>query len=71
MFSSPLFWVVNSLPNDKICDGTKFKAFADDKLSIDEMTISLFDWVEKSVGKGENGGHQYFLLFPQCFPNGL
>ena len=23
---------------------------------------------ENIVGKGENAGNQYFLLFPQCFP---
>ena len=22
---------------------------------------------KKIVGKGQNAGHQYFLLFPQCF----
>ena len=29
--------------------------------------ISLFDRVENTVGKGENAGYQYFLLFPQFF----
>ena len=33
------------------------------------MTISLYDRVENTVGKGENAGYQHFLLFPQCFPN--
>ena len=23
--------------------------------------------MENFVGKGENAGHQHFLLFPQCF----
>ena len=31
------------------------------------MLISVFDSVENIVGKGENAGHQHFLLFPQCF----
>ena len=31
------------------------------------MQISLLDRVENVVGKGENVGYQYFLLFPQCF----
>ena len=31
------------------------------------MIISVFDRVENIVGKGENAGHQHFLLFPQCF----
>ena len=56
------------LPNDIILDLTKFKAIADDKLNVATMTISLFDGVENSVGKGENAGYQHFLLFPQCFP---
>ena len=32
------------------------------------MTISLYDRLENTVGKGENAGNQHFLLFPQCFP---
>ena len=31
------------------------------------MTISLFDGVENTAGKGENAVYQHFLLFPQCF----
>ena len=46
----------------------KLKAFADDKLNVDKMTISLLDRVENTEGKGENAGYQHFLLFPQCFP---
>ena len=33
----------NPLPNDKISNVTKFKAFADEKLSIDDMTTSLIE----------------------------
>ena len=58
----------NSLPNDKILYLTKIKAFADDKLNIGKMTISLLKNGENTVGKGENAGYQHFLLFPQCFP---
>ena len=47
---------------------TKLKAFADDKLTLPKMTVSLFDIVENTVGKGENVVYQHFLLFPQCFP---
>ena len=61
-------FIINSLPNDKILDLTKLKAFADDKLKIAKMRISLFDRVENTVGKGENAGYQHFLLFPWCFP---
>ena len=32
----------NPLPNDKILDMTKLKAFADDKLNVAKMTIFLF-----------------------------
>ena len=40
------------------------------KLNFVKMAVSLFDIVEKSVGKGENTGYQHFLLFPQCFLEG-
>ena len=56
----------NHLPNDKFCDKTKLKGFADDKSSVHNMTNSLFDRIENTVGKGENAEH--FLLFPQYFP---
>ena len=46
---------------------TKLKAFADDKLNINKMIISLLDGVENTEGKGENAGYQHFLLLPQCF----
>ena len=32
------------------------------------MVMSLFHTVENTVGKGENAGYQYFLLFPHGFP---
>ena len=47
---------------------TKLKAFADEKLNVAKMKISLYDRVENTVGKGENAGYQFFLLFPQRFP---
>ena len=50
---------------------TKLKAFADNKLNVATMAISLFDRVENTVGKGENAGYQHFLLFPQCFKSPL
>ena len=60
--------IFNSLPNDKIWDVTKLKAFADNKLNIDEMMISLLDRVENTEGKRENADYQHFLLFQECFP---
>ena len=58
----------NSLPNDKILDVTKFKEFADDKLSVAKMTIIFCDRLENTLGKGGNAGYQHFLFFPKCFP---
>ena len=58
---------LNSSPNDRILDVTKLTAFADDKFNVAKMTISLFDRVGNTVGKGENAGHQHFV-FPHCFP---
>ena len=39
---------------------TKQKAFANHKLNIAKMIISLFGWVENNVGKEENA----FSPFP-------
>ena len=50
----------NLLPNDKILDMTKSKAFADKKLNVAKMTIFLFDRVESTGEKGENAGYQHF-----------
>ena len=60
--------LINSLPNDKIIDWSKLKAFADDKIHKTEKLKFLFERVENIVGNGENAGYQYVLLFPQCFP---
>ena len=59
---------INSLPNNKILDWPKLKAFAEDNLDITKEMISLYDLVENIVGKGENAGCQHFLLFQQCVP---
>ena len=45
----------------------KLKAFVDDKFIVAKMMISVFEWIENMVGKGENADNQHFLLFPQCF----
>ena len=63
------FSILNSLPNNNFLDWTKLKEFAGNKLNVAKVTISLFDWVENTVGKGENAGYQNFLHFPQFFPN--
>ena len=54
---------VDSIPNNKILDMTNLKAFADDKLIVAKMTISVFDREENTGKKGENTGYQHFLLF--------
>ena len=46
---------------------TKLKAFANDKLNVAKMTISLYDRVENTVGKGENAGYRHFLLSHSFF----
>ena len=44
----------NYLPNYQILAWSKLKAFADDKIDVVKMMISLHDMVENTVGKGEN-----------------
>ena len=58
---------VNSLPNDKILDWPKLKAFAHDKMNVTEKFELVLERVQNIVGKGENAGYLHFLLFPQCF----
>ena len=53
--------------NNIFLDRTKFKAFGDDILNVDEIMNYNLDRVGNIVGKGENAGNQHFLLFPQCF----
>ena len=57
---------ISSLPNDKILDLSKLKAFADDNLNVNHKVKFGLGRVEHIVGKGENAGSQHFLLFPQC-----
>ena len=59
----PLF-SLNFLPNNKVLAMSKLKAFADNKIDVVKMMISLLDRIEKTVGKGENAGYQHFFPFP-------
>ena len=43
----------NPFPHNKILDQTKLKAFAEDKLNVTKMIVSVFDREENIVGKGE------------------
>ena len=55
------------LPNDKMFDQSKLKEFADDKINVTQKLKFAGERVENFIGKGENAGYQYFVLFPQCF----
>ena len=46
-------YLLYPLPNDKIFDLTKLKAFADDKLNIVKMMIFLYNRVENTEEKGD------------------
>ena len=58
---------INPLPNHKILDLSKLKAFADDKINVTEKLKFLLGRVENIARKGDNAGYQHCLLFPQCF----
>ena len=57
---------------DKILAWSKLKAFADDKILVAKMKISVINVVQNIIrkgvknilGKGENTVYQHFLLFP-------
>ena len=46
---------------------SRLKGLADDKVNVNEKLKFVLRRVENIVEKGENAGHQHFLLFPQCF----
>ena len=58
---------VYSLPNIKILDLTKFMAFADEKINIVQMMISICDSVEDIVAKGKKCWLPAFSPFPLMF----
>ena len=59
--------LLNPLLDDKILDQTKLKAFADDKLNVTKMIISIFDQVENFVGKGEIACRSNFSFSQKVF----
>ena len=63
--------LLNSLPNDKIWDLIKTEAFADDKLDIAEMEISVFDWIQKLRRKLRKCWFTAFSSFPTIFSTGF
>ena len=62
---------VNSLPNNKLLDQSKFKELADNKINATKKLKFVLGMVENILGKGENAGYKHFLLFPKCFQNPL
>ena len=65
--------LIDPLPNDKILDWSKLKAFADNIIKILKMMIFVFDRVENLVGKGENAGNLHcfsFIVFKRLFTQG-
>ena len=57
---------VNSSPDDKILDQSKFKAFADDpsgKIWLIQMAKFVLNKPENIVEKEENAAYLHFLLF--------
>ena len=60
----------NSVPNDNISDWSKSKAIADDKINVIHTLKFALGKVENIVGKRENAGYWYFLLFPPRFQKG-
>ena len=59
--------LINSLRHNKILDWSKLKAFADNKMNLNEKLKIVLGRVGNIVGKEENAGYQHFLLFLQCF----
>ena len=55
------------LPDDTFLDWSKLVAFVDDKVNATQNLKFVLGRVDNIVGKGENGGYQHFLFFPQCF----
>ena len=56
-----------TLPNDKISNQSKLKAFPDDNLNVNKNLKLAFGRIENIVGKGENAGYQHFSPFPTMF----
>ena len=67
MSSVIAFSVLTLLPDDKILDQSKLKAFADDQLNITKIMISVLNRVENLVGKGEIGCTSNSSFFNNVF----
>ena len=61
----------NSLPNDKILDWSKVKAFADDKRNVIEKLKFVFGKGRKHCGKRRKCWLPAFSPFPTMFSKGF
>ena len=60
----------NPFPHDKTLDQTELKAFADEKLNVTKMIISVLDKVE-NIGAKEKLLVQAISSFPTMFSKGF
>ena len=61
----------NPLPNDKISDMSKLKAYADDKRNATQKLKLILRRVENIVGKSRKYWLSAFSPFPTMFSKGL
>ena len=62
---------LNSLPNDNFLDGSKLKAFAENKLNLAEKLKFVSERVENIVGKEKKCWLPAFSPFPIMFSKGI
>ena len=62
---------INSLPNDKISDWSKLKAFSDDKVDVTEKVKFVLGREEKHCGKRRKCWLPAFSSFPTMFSGSL
>ena len=62
--SENVHMLINSFPNHKILDGSKFKSLADNKINVNNKLKYGLGRVENIV---EKGNYQHCHLFPQSF----
>ena len=62
---------INSLPNDKILDQSKLKAFADDKINVKKKNEICSGKGRKYCGKRRKCWLPAFSPFPTMFSKGL
>ena len=58
-------------PKRQILNSSKLKEFADDKFKFDENGIKFSEWIENTVGKGENCSLRAISPFPTVFSKDL